>query len=326
MKQLKINISELFNLVGIDHKGGIAIYHSDMTGLEPNPKDDWLYLGLLALKDIAESRKNKIHSAAFIGSGNGIETIAALKLMPELKKIFVTDLVQDIQKGIIKNIRTNAANDLKEVAISGLEGRDCQPLLEQVDLIYGNLPIIMCDPEEIKKHRLSMTTLTDAQSYEHLAVGHQDELRKWSMLSQLGFLLSAKDKLNKGGSILTFIGGRIPYQIINQCFKRAGLSYKRISTSFKRQSDSQFLRQYADYEAKAGVSFSFYDYQQAAQIIKSRLGVLVPDVINGLNDAELKELLVPALLTAAQAYKLSLTDQAVGHIAHAFEAWNPDNF
>lgn len=321
--QTTIDITDLFYMTDISHQGKIDITHQDMTGLEPHPKDDWLYLGLLALKDIAQRKGNKITSAAFIGSGNGIETIAALKLLPRLENIFVTDLCRDIQPGIIQNISANAGEELKGVRTFCLEGRDCHPLPQKAGLIYGNLPLIMFNREEIGKYALSLTTLTDAQMYMHLSQGPNDMLLRYSLLSQLGFLLSAKEKLVPGGSILTLIGGRIPYYAISECFSRAGLSFKKLFISFKRQSDPQFLKQYTEYEYRQGLAFAFYNYNIASKIIYDKLGVVVPDVIGDIEDFELKNLLKPALLPAAVAYQYCLKGIAVGHIAYAFEAWDP---
>jgi len=316
-----INVSDLFRMCGMRHQGKVAITHPDMTGLEPNPKDDWLYLGLLSLRETARIKGDQIKSAAFIGSGNGIETIAALKLFSSLEKIFVTDLVKDIQPGIIQNIRLNVKNELKKVEVKCLAGRDCHPLPEKVDLIYGNLPIMVCDTEEIEKHHLARTTLTDAHEYAYLSQGKNDILEKYSLLSQLGFLLSAKEKLSAGGCVLTLIGGRVPYAAIDECFRRAGLNYCKMYTSFMRQSDCQFLKQYAEYEAKKKVNFAFYDCQRADDIICDKLAVAIPEIITGLDDDNLKELLKPALLTAQQAYQFYLKGKPVGHIAYAFEAW-----
>ena len=319
-----ISITDLFYFTGISHQGKIKISHPEMSGLEAHPKDDWLYLGLLAIKAIAQKKGDQINSAAFIGSGNGVETIAALKLLPNLKTIFVTDLASGIQTGIVQNICANAKQDLQGICTFCFQGRDCQPLPEQVDLIYGNLPLIMFDSEEIAKHNLSLTTLTDSSAYINLSQGTNDMLLRYSLLSQLGFLLSAKEKLTPKGSILTFIGGRVPYYAIEECFKRAGLSHRKLFTSFKRQSDPQFFKQYAEYELRHNVDFAFYDYKLGKEIIQSKLGLLIPEVIAGFEDDELKVLLAPALLSARQAYENHLKGLPVAHIAYAFEAWHKD--
>src|SRR5207237_7912577 len=101
--------------------------------------------------------------------------------------------------------------------------------------------------------------------------------------------------------------------------------FRKIFTSLKRQSDGQFMKQYAEYEAKQNVNFVFYDYKKAKEIVQNKLGVLIPEVISGFEDDELKNLLAPALLSAKQAYQNYLNGRAVAHIAHAFEAWDSCN-
>jgi len=88
-----------------------------------------------------------------------------------------------------------------------------------------------------------------------------------------------------------------------------------------RQSDAQFLKHYAEYEAQKKITFAFYDYSLADDIICDKLAVAIPEIITGLDDDNLKELLKPALLTAQQAYQFYLKGKPVGHIAYAFEAW-----
>ncbi|MBI5798593.1 MAG: hypothetical protein HZB10_01535 [Candidatus Yonathbacteria bacterium] len=317
-----ISITDLFSVAGMDHQGKIIISHPDMSGLETNPKDDWLYIGLLAIENIAQRKGRATTSAAFIGSGNGIETIAALKLLSSLKTLYVIDLSPDVQPGVIANITANTGELLKGVQTFCLQGRDGHPLPQRVDLIYGNLPLIMMDREEIRCHPLAMTTLTDAEAYTHLSQGPHDLLRRYSLLSQLGFLLSAKEKLNLDGTLLTLIGGRVPYYAITECFQRAGLGYRKLFTSIKRQSDPQFLKQYAEVEVKEDVVFAFYDYKKAAEIIQGALNIAIPELIPHMDDEELKALLVPALLSAKEAYEQSRNGRAIAHIAHAFEAWN----
>ncbi len=313
-----IDISELMRDAGIDHQGKIAI-NENMSGLEPEPKDDWLYVGLLSIRDVAK-RKMDVASMACIGSGNGIETIAALKVFPALREIIVTDIVEDILELIRRNIEENMPAESRRVAISYVAGRDCEPVLKPVDLIYGNLPLIMVEDDGSLGTNRATTTLTDAGNYMPLQEGKDDFLYTYSLLSQLGFLLSAKAKLRDGGSIITLIGGRVPYEAIDQTFKRAGLAYKELYCAFKRQSDSEFLKEYADYETKHKAEFLFFDYAKAAAILKKQLKVEAPDVIQGYNGHQLKEMLAGVSLNANEAYNLAKQQQPIGHIAFAFEA------
>jgi hypothetical protein len=313
-----IKITDLMNASGIAHSGSIVVTEN-MSGLESNPKDDWLFLCLLALKDLSQRTDIKISSIANIGSGNGIDIIAELMLFKNLSKIIVTDVIEEILPQIRKNIESNLPEESKKIQITYVAGRDCEPVKEKVDLIYGNLPLIMVSTNELDKNRAT-TTLTEASHYLHLSQGSNDILQKYSLLSQLGFLLSAKEKLQPKGIIITLLGGRIPQDAINEVFQRAGLKYKELYCAFKIQADPEFLEQYAKYETKEQAQFFFYDYEKASKIIKDKLQIVVPDIIKNYSGEQLKELLKDVRLNANQAYAFAKDGKPVGHIAFAFEA------
>lgn len=306
------------NITGINHSGTIDVTEN-MSGLESNPKDDWLFLCLLVLKDLSQRTDIKISSIANIGSGNGIDIIAELKLFKNLNKIIVTDIIEEILPQIRKNIESNLPEESKKIQITYVAGRDCEPVKEKVDLIYGNLPLIMVSTDELDKNRAT-TTLTEASHYLHLSQGQNDILQKYSLLSQLGFLLSAKEKLQQGGMIITLIGGRVPDEAIKEVFHRAGLGYRELYCAFKMQADPEFLEQYAKYETAEQVKFFFYDYEKASKIIKDKLQIVVPDIIKNNSGEQLKELLKDVRLNANQAYAFAKDRRPVGHIAFAFEA------
>ena len=313
-----IDITDLMSIAGINHSGTIVVTEN-MSGLESNPKDDWLFLCLLALKDLSQRTDIKISSIANIGSGNGIDIIAELKLFKNLNKIIVTDVIEEILPQIRKNIESNLPEESKKIQIDYVAGRDCEPVKEKVNLIYGNLPLIMVSTDELDKNRAT-TTLTEASHYLHLSQGQNDILQKYSLLSQLGFLLSAKEKLQPKGIIITLLGGRIPQEAINEVFQRAGLKYQELYCAFKIQADPEFLEQYAKYETKEQAQFFFYDYEKASKIIKNKLQIVVPDIIKNYSGEQLKELLKNVRLNANQAYAFAKDGKPVGHIAFAFEA------
>ena len=313
-----IDITDLMSITDINHSGTIAVTEN-MSGLESNPKDDWLFLCLLALKDLSQRADIKISSIANIGSGNGIDIIAELKLFKNLNKIIVTDVIEEILPQIRKNIESNLPEESKKIQIDYVAGRDCEPVKEKVNLIYGNLPLIMVSTDELDKNRAT-TTLTEASHYLHLSQGQNDILQKYSLLSQLGFLLSAKEKLQPKGIIITLLGGRIPQEAINEVFQRAGLKYQELYCAFKIQADPEFLEQYAKYETKEQAQFFFYDYEKASKIIKNKLQIVVPDIIKNYSGEQLKELLKDVRLNANQAYAFAKDGKPVGHIAFAFEA------
>lgn len=303
-------------VVGINHTGTVLV-SENMSGLEENPKDDWLYLALLSLARVAKEKKD-VTSAAMIGCGNGIDAIAVLKLFPNLQHLIVTDVIEDIMPHIEANIENNIP-DHSGVSITYTVGPDAYPLEDSVDLMYANLPLVMVDEIELQENR-STTTLTDAKRYIQLAQGDEDELKKYSLLSQLGFLLSAKEKLTQEGKIITLIGGRVPFSTIDECFKRAELQYKHLYTAFMKQSDAEFTEQYANLENTEGVEFVFYDYDHAKEILENEFNVAVPEIIPDASESRVKEALKSAQINAKQAFDLYKQGKDIGHLAFAFEA------
>ena len=316
----EINILSLMTATEIPlPKGasGKVLIEPNMSGLESNPKNDWLYFGLSDLHGMPNIAKFGIRTAAIIGSGNGIDAIGALSIFTCLKRLYITDLLPGLLPGIEKNVRANYSGQCELIFLSG---RDCEPIPEKVELIYANLPLLMTSALELESG-LATTTLTDANAYAHLSSCRDDALEKYSLLSQLGFLLSAREKLVDNGTVVTLIGGRIPFEIIIQCFKIARLSGYLTTVGFKKQSDPQFFKEYAEHERRSGVKFAFYDYELALQILSNAPGILFSqfeDIRRLL--PSLVRLLRCCGLDASTAYQYYLNGKEVGHFAFAFEA------
>lgn len=312
-----VNITPLLRTTDIDGGGNVEI-DDTMSGVEADPKNDWMYLGLRTIGEIAREKGHSISSVAGIGSGNGIVEIGMIRTLPALRTLYVTDVLPKILPCIKSNIEKNTKGRREGIDVQYLAGADCDPLPAPVDLIYGNLPLIMVTGSSLNRNRAT-TTLTSLERYAHLCQSN-DILERWSLLSQLGFLLSAKERLRPNGSIVTLIGGRVPYDVIRTVFERARLRFRERLCAFKKQSDPEFLREYADYERRMGTDFFFYDFLHASKIIEEALHCSMPDCVP-LSGDKLTTLLTKARLNAREAYAHVRTGADVGHIAFAFEAF-----
>lgn len=289
----------------------------DMSGLEDDPRNDWLHVALSEFRHFRATRGEHIRSAGFIGSANGIDVIAALRLF-SIERLTVTDIVPALLPAIESNIRANTASNRLPKMIRFAAGRDCEPLEEPCDLIYANLPLVMVDTDQLGSE-LATTTLTDARAYAHLQTGPDDLLARWSLLPQLGLLLSAKERLTPGGAIITLIGGRISDAAIEQCFERAGMDHERGTVAIMRQSDEQYLAQYADYEQRlGGDTFAFYDEAEASRILAAA-GCDYPSTLT-FSPEVARTVLEPALLSASQAWERVRQGHHVAHLAYGFLA------
>ncbi|WP_026381627.1 hypothetical protein [Afifella pfennigii] len=288
-----------------------------MSGIEEEPCNDWLHVALSELRRLKQDRGENIARAAFIGSANGVDVIAALRLF-RIGSLVVTDIVPEIIPDIERNIRDNTVPEDLPEELCFVVGRDCEPVPWECDLIYANLPLVMASDQELQSD-LATTTLTDSSAYLKLAYAEDDPLLKWSLLPQLGFLLSAKEKLAPGGCVITLIGGRIPEDAIAECFQRAGMAFERGTVAVMRQSDEEYVEQYALYEAQfTHEAFLFYDEAAAAGILRE-CGYAYPSIVD-VSAEEMRLLLAPAALTAEQARQRVSDGHHVAHLSYGFRA------
>ena len=288
-----------------------------MSGIEEDPRNDWLHVALAELLRLKRDRGQAVRRAAFIGSGNGVDVIAALRIF-DIQSLIVTDIVEDIIQYIDRNIHVNTVENNLPKDICFAVGRDCAPIAEPCHLIYANLPLIMASENDLVSD-LATTTLTDSRAYQHLGHGEDDLLVRWSLLPQLGFLLSAKDKLAPSGVIITLIGGRVPHEAITECFDRAGMDFDCGTVAVMRQSDEEYVEQYAQYESTLkGGSFLFYDEERVSKIL-SRIGHTYPSIL-GMSSEEAQSLLNPAALSAAEAWVYIQAGKSIGHLSYGFRS------
>lgn len=156
MLTLVKNLYELYGLASPDRPDAVEI-GPNMSGLESDPRNDWLAVALSEYQRFQAIKGNKINRAAFIGSGNGIDVIAALRLF-SIEDLTVTDIVPEILPTIESNIRSNTRSERLPRHLSFVSGRDCNQLSEKFDLIYANLPLVMVKEEELGTN-LATTTL-----------------------------------------------------------------------------------------------------------------------------------------------------------------------
>ncbi|MEK7138010.1 MAG: hypothetical protein AAB787_00735 [Patescibacteria group bacterium] len=319
MKNKEADINNLLELTDVQPrpKPGKITLTDRMEPPEENPLNDWLYIGILAMKDIAKERS--VEKVACIGTGQGIDAIVASHVFrPET--IYATDIVKEILEPVKKNIEGNIESQYRPKNIFYLAGKDCEPLPEKVDLIFFSPPPLMAYNHSSLNEGIVRTTIIEAEPYLNITDDSKDIRLKWSTLPQYQFLLSAKEKLNRDGLVLTLYTGRIPFEATEAAFSSAGFSIKVRYQVIKKQTDPQFLKEYATYEKEILVNdtFDFFDYYKTKKIMKSK-GFDIPGIITGHSDISLKNLLKEAKISAQQAYQISSEGKEVAHIGYALE-------
>lgn len=311
------DISNLFSAANINfvEKGTVSLYDR-MEIPEDNPYDEWIYLGLMAMK-MLRSEGCKPHVVADIGTGNGILAIGLAHVFNP-KKIFLTDIVPEVLSPSESNLRENIASLGYEPEIICEPGRDSSPLQENsTDLIMFSPPPLMVDSKDKLTNGLSRTTLIERSYYEVFASGEDDPLLKWSTLPLCVFLQNAKTKLKESGVILVLYSGRIPLDVIKETYDRAGIKMRIVASILKKQQDPIYLLEYARYEKKylGSSSFYFYDYEKAQRIMQSK-HLDMPGILS-IDIDELILLLEETKISAQEAYELSQKGKSVAHIGHA---------
>jgi methylase of polypeptide subunit release factors len=309
-----LDVSPLFRLHGLT-TGPVTIRMTEaMSGLEANPKDDWLHVALDAMLRVA--KEITPHRMAIIGTGNGIDAIAAARTFGSLHELVLTDIMSDVLPDVLATFRANGPPASLSVSTKG--GRDCEPLDGEFDVIYGNLPLVVATDEDLCAVRAT-TTLASERSYARLGLSDSDPLVKYSLLPQLGFLRSAARHLSPRGRVITLIGGRIPDAVVAECFERAGLVHRTINLAYMCQSDPEFIEQYAAHERRYGGPFEFYENARAVELLATR-GIAAPSIVDHFTTEQLRRFLVPARIDAARAYRVAKNGDRVGHLALGYLA------
>lgn len=319
MEPVSFDVKGIFAAAGIKPLPvpGVVLLYERMEVPEQNPHDEWITLGLVAMNELASSGFNP-KSVADVGTGNGILSIGLAHIfMPST--IYLTDIVE----GLLGHCKKNLENNLKPLKkyhplIILKSGRDAEPLPdESFDLVVFSPPPLMVKNEGKLSIGLSRTTLIEFGFYSNFARNKTDPLLRWSVLPWYAFLEGVKKKIKKNGFILGLYSGRVPFKVIEEAYKRAGLKLRVVKSIIKKQQDARYLAEYAEHEENflEGETFDFYKYDDAKRLMESN-GLEMPGVVD-LPPAYLKEILKPARISAVKAFELSKKGLPVAHIGHA---------
>ncbi len=316
---INFDIKPLFKSSDIEiiPQPGVVHLYERMERPEENPDNEWIKLGLVAMKDLYGSGFRP-KAVADIGTGNGILAIGAAHIFkPET--IYLTDIVERVLPFCAVNVKENLEALAKYTPqVISVAGRDTDPLPDNlVDLFVFSPPPLMITDKSKLESGLTRTTLTEYDHYIQYANGKDDKLAKWSVLPWYVFLLNAKKKMKEHSVILGIYSGRMPFDVITEAYSRAGIKVSVSRSIVKKQQDPIYLKEYADYESDYlnGDTFYFYDFEKA-QSLMTRAGIKMPGIITQ-SDQEIKEILFPAKISALEAYQQSLRGLSVAHIGHA---------
>lgn len=315
----RIDLSFFLKQVGLTGENAEISESSGMYPHKENVEENWSYYtgwGFRRLKEKFEAEGKNISTIAIVGIGSGVEGILAAKFFkPNLKNLIVTDIDSEVADGAARNIKSSV-NDIN-IRITPLVGSYCEPLEKAgltVDLIYGNIPNLPSAEEIDLSQGAEKGTFVPSALYE----GYKPPQKfiDWAMGSQFAYLQSAKKVLPTGGSVVTALGGRMPLSLVKELFANCELKLDEVVTGFKEQTEALIdFQGYHRLEQEYGISFEFYLYQQAINLIKEK-GISNPS--SQISSEELKKLLEPFKVSAGKALDLHGQKVPVGHTVHLF--------
>ena len=291
--------------------------------LSDDPKDNWIYhawLGWLKLRNALQLEKRQgwsdlVHTFATIGTGPGIDALQAAVVF-QANRIVMTDIQPSSVQIASQNFARNAMEllDRSQIQYCALEGSLCAPLEQhdiRPDVLYMNLPNIPGGQMDAVMNGMCSSTFVADETIDSVPELYKNYLLGLQYLA----LKEAKNTLAQSGSAVVNLGGRIPSTVVQQLFDACGLHYRELSTSFKRQTQpEEVVTGYAEAEDRNGVTFDFYDYEHAQNLLSG-------DAHQFLESCDdWKAMLEPAHCTAKQALEAWKGKKEVGHLVQVLRA------
>lgn len=280
-----------------------------------NPEDHWLHLtfrGFISLREVlAEQGKMPPYSFCSIGTSTGLDAIGAWETLP-LEEIVLTDILDDVLSTCRENVKDNCIG-LKMGQLKAYQGNLLDPLCQRdkkVDIIYENLPNL---PSTTSFRQLRHSGALAASFYATDGTRSFDGIETLLELHS-SFLAGAKQCLTPRGCVVCAIGGRLPWQNINDLFLKRGFQPQILAWTIKPQEQArECLPEYARHEKS--VLFNFLQLTEARKALRS----LVVDLRRSATEIaeELERKVKPHTLTASAAVRLNAAKPgSVGHLAY----------
>lgn len=264
---------------------------------------DWVaYIAAPAFKLIHQQTGHAISSFCSIGTGSGLDVLAAAELLGAHRLGF-TDLQQDVVATAKRNIRLN----LKNQAILEYGAGDLLSPLKgkpRYDVIYENLPNVPLAAD---------TAINDSRNSGHFLEKRQEVIPAFVHEHMLDLhylaLVQAKAYLTDQGAVYSTLGARVPLRVFEKLGQLAGYRAEIFTYTWKVQAEAEdVLTGYAQQEKEGLGPFHFYRASDL-QAVFANLDVET----SGVRALELEKLLAPKQLSATQALAAWQQGAVIGH-------------
>ncbi len=266
---------------------------------------DWVAsVAAPAFKLIRQQAGKAVPSFCSIGTGSGLDVLAAIELLGSTRVGF-TDLQEDVVDTAVHNVRDNLRAS-ETVAFEYGAGDLLSPLAGQphYDVIYENLPNVPLAAD---------TDITDSRNSGHYLEKRAEPIPELVHRQMLDLhylaLRQAKDYLTETGSVYSTLGGRVALDVFRQLGELAGFSAEIFTYTWKVQAEAaEVLAGYAKQEAEGLGPFHFYRVAD--------LKAVFADVVletSGRQAFALEKALAPKALSAKAALSAWQKGEAIGH-------------
>ncbi len=269
-------------------------------------RSDWVaYIAVPAFRLIRKQYGNSVPSFCSIGTGSGLDVLAAIELLGASKVGFT-----DLQPEVVETAAINIGNNLrpgKTMMIEYGAGDLLSPLQERqarYDVIYENLPNVPLDVD---------SEIADKRNSGHFLEKRRESIPAMvhSQMLDLHYLalLQARNFLTETGSVYSTLGGRVKLDVFRLLGLLAGYSSQILTYTWKVQAEVEdVLSGYVKQEAAGLGPFHFY--------LAKDLDAVFSDIDveeSGTRAYEIETRLLPYQLNTAEAWAAWKNGAEIGH-------------
>lgn len=267
---------------------------------------DWVaHIATPAFKLVREQRNAPIPSFCSIGTGSGLDVLAAIETLGCIRAGF-TDLDAEVVATAARNVARNLI-DPESVRLEYGAGDLLSPLLKispRYDIIYENLPNVPADDG---------TDVAEERNSGHYLERRREEIPEVVRLQMLDLhylaLLQAKEFLAPGGGVLSTLGARVELDVFRKLGALAGYDSQIFTYGWKIQAEAEdVIAGYARHQAEGFGPFHFY----YADDLRAAFSDVAAEE-SGERAAEIERILAPHRLDAAAAWRAWRGGAVIGH-------------
>jgi hypothetical protein len=259
----------------------------------------------LLFRSFAALAPSAPRSLALIGAGNGVEALGATLTMPTVERLILADRDSASLARAATNIARNVGRRVRLEALAGRSSIAAATAAVEaggrVDLVYADLLAlpVAAAPQRRAPSSLRLWRMED-DGHEPCALAVARQI-----------LVGIADLLHPAGYALAMLAGRAGYAALERMADASGLAIESVVSGFARQADpAVMLPLYAAAEG-AGISFQFYEFDAAMQLMSE---------LEEPTGPALEAALAPLRLSAGAALDAFRAGSAVGHLYHLLKA------